>query len=104
MTENEAAGYSKENLAELHNTLLTFILVLLEKYDENKIELLFEPEELDSLAEKIINSEFTLNSLFEPIENEEGEITGVNLILQRFNRSDMLIKGLFNIQDDNYIM
>lgn len=102
--ENDGIPHSKENLAELHNTILTFLLVLLEKYDDNKIEIHFEPEELENLAERIMNNEFTLNSLFEPVEDEEGEVVGVNLILQRFNKTDLLVQGLFNTEGTNYIM
>lgn len=104
MADNSGTDFSKENIAELHNTILTFILILLEKYDENKIQVSFKASELEDLAERIMNNEFTLNSLFEPVEDEEGEIVGVNLVLQRFNKSDMLVQGLFNTTNTNLIM
>ena len=102
--EFDGTEFSIERVSELHNTLLTFILALLEKYEKNKIIVSFEPEELELLAEKILSNEFTLNSLFEPITDEEDNLIRVDMILQRLNKSEMLLKGLFDLDNNDEIL
>ena len=99
----DIADFSKENITEMHNTLLSFILILLEKQEDNKIVLGFTSKELESVAKKVLDKEYTLNTLFEPILNEEKETIGIELILERLNKSDLLLKGLFG-KDSEIVM
>lgn len=91
----DMADFTKENITEMHNILLSFILILLEKQEENKIVLSFTTEELEDVIKKVLNKEFVLNTLFESIDNEDKETAGVELILERLSKSDLLLKGLF---------
>lgn len=91
----DMADFTKENIVEMHNTLLSFILILLEKQEDNKIVLGFTVEELENVANRVLKKEYTLNTLLEPISNEEKETIGVELILERLDKSDLLLKGLF---------
>jgi len=87
--------FTKENITEMHNTILSFILILLDKQDENKIKVSFTIEEMEKISMEVLEQKYTLNTLFEPILDEDGEVTGVELILERFNKSELLLQGLF---------
>jgi len=100
---NKIENFSKENISEMHNTLLSFILIFLEKQKDNKVTLQFTMEELENVTNGVANHEYILNTLFEPILDEDEEVVGVELKLERLNRNDLLIGELFQ-NNNNMIM
>ena len=97
---NSINDYSKETITEMHNTLMSFILILLEKQKNNKITIKLTTDELESTAKAVLEHEYTLNTLFDPILDEEDEVIGVELVLERLNRNELLVAGLFGNQND----